>query len=161
MADKQIIAIACPVTITAAPAIEGVVKGPPKFDVVAYTGGALQVGGWDLPVVIDLEGLKVSRNVVANLDHEGRQRVGHVTEHAKTESELKLSGVFSAATPFRAEVVDSAASGFQWEASVEVMPDEVEEPSTGRSSPARSMSPVLEHFPGSALYPTGPTQTHK
>lgn len=131
--DRPIIAIqTVTVTITAAEG-EGDAKSPPKFNVTAYTGGALNVCGWDLPVVIDLAGLQFARSVVANLAHNDNQLVGHVTDKTKTDSELNLGGVFSAATPFRDQVVDSAASGFPWEASVEVSPSKIEEIDAGKT----------------------------
>lgn len=115
-----------PIKITAA---EG--DGPPAFDVTAYTGAAMEVAGWDHPLVIDLGGLEFARNIVANLDHEQSRRVGHVTKRSTEGGELKLSGIASAATPHRAEVVDSAKQGFAWEASVEVAPRTVEELAAG------------------------------
>ena len=39
----------------------------PKFDVVAYNGGPLTVGGYDLPIVLDLSGLEQGKSVIANL----------------------------------------------------------------------------------------------
>jgi hypothetical protein len=130
--EKKIIAFAAPVTIKAAEG-EGESKGPPTFSVTAYTGGALNIAGWDAPVVIDLAGLTFARSVVANLDHNDRQRVGHVTDKSKLKSELMLAGVFSAATPYRDEVVASAASGFEWEASVEVTPTKLVEVESGKT----------------------------
>lgn len=106
-------------------------KKPASFDVMAYTGGPITVGGYDQPVVIDLAGLESKRSLVANLDHDARQRVGHVHSRSDEGGKLFLSGVFSAATPARDEVVKSAAEGFQWEASIEAMPLELEEVAAG------------------------------
>ena len=50
----------------------------PKFSVVAYNGGPLTVGAYDMPVVIDLQGLEQGRSVIANLHHKKDQLVGHV-----------------------------------------------------------------------------------
>jgi Mu-like prophage major head subunit gpT len=127
---KHVIAMMAPVTITAA---EGDAKSPPKFDVTAYTGGQMDINGWDLPIVIDLAGLDTRNSLVANLDHQSSQRVGNVNLVKKSESELQLSGFASAATPYRDEVVKSAADGFVWQASVEVQPKEVQEISAGKS----------------------------
>lgn len=95
---------------------------PARFSVDAYTGGALEVAGYDLPIAIDLAGLTFAKHVVANLDHDRTKRVGHVTATTIEGSTLKLSGVASAATPYRDEVVNSARDGFEWEASVEAYP---------------------------------------
>lgn len=107
-------------------------KGPATFDVLAYTGGPIEVAAYDLPVVIDLAGMESKRNLVANLDHDSRQRVGHVTQRTDEAGQLRLTGVASAATAARDEVVQSAASGFQWEASIEVLPLQLDELAKGK-----------------------------
>ena len=73
MATKQIIALSAPVEITAGEA-DGETKGPAKFQTTFYTGGALNINGWDLPVAIDLAGLKNGKVLVANLDHDASKR---------------------------------------------------------------------------------------
>lgn len=130
--DRPILAFAAEVKVIAATEVDGKPKGTPTFDVTAYNGGALQVGGWDLPVVIDLSGLEFARSVIANLDHDQKQRVGHVTAKEKTQSEIKLQGKFSAATAHRAVVLESAADEFPWEASIEVTPTKVVEVKDGK-----------------------------
>lgn len=116
---NTIIAVHAPVQITAA---EGDAKGPGKFEVTAYNGGALEVGGWDRPVVIDIDGMDFHKNVIANLGHDSEQFVGHVTDKAKVDHKINLGGVFSAETAARDTIVKSAANGFPFEASVEVTP---------------------------------------
>lgn len=96
------------------------------FDTVAYTGGALSVPRYDLPVVVDLAGLSFRNNVVANLDHDPTKRVGVVTAKVNDGQQLVLSGTASAATPHRDEVVNSARDGFTWQASIEAMPKKVD-----------------------------------
>lgn len=98
--------------------------GPPSFTVVAYTGGLLRIAGWDLPVVVDLAGLQPGKSLIANLDHNSRQRVGHVTEYDNDGRRLKLAGLLSAVTPHRNEVLESYREGFRWQASVEVNVEE-------------------------------------
>jgi hypothetical protein len=133
--NRKIIAVA-PVTITAA-AGEGGEKLP-TFDVVAYNGGALSLQDWDLPVVIDLEGMKFARTVVADVYHDEDRPVGHVTEPTKTEGELKLAGVFSMQNEDSDHVVVSYQNGFPWQASVEVSPVEraIEEVDPGKKAKA-------------------------
>lgn len=120
--QDKIIAIAAPVAIAAA---EGEAKGPRSFEVLAYTGGALEVDAFDLPIVVDLKGLKTTNSLVANLDHVASQRVGHVTDKSIDGTNLKLSGLMSAATQWRDEVVASADGGFEWQASIEARPTKV------------------------------------
>jgi phage major head subunit gpT-like protein len=96
--------------------------GPKSFSVQVYNGGALQVSRWDYPVVIDLAGMKARKNVIANLDHDSGKRVGHVTAVENDGSKVTLNGVASAASAHRDEVINSAAGGFPWEASIEAAP---------------------------------------
>ena len=133
MALKKLQAIAfdSAVTIEAASTDE-TAKGPRKFDVLAYTGGPMKVRGYDLPVVVDLGGLKSSRSLVANLDHDATKRVGNVTAVANDGKELRLSGTASAATPHRDEVIQSARDGFTWQASIEASPARITELSEGK-----------------------------
>lgn len=128
---KQIIAMSAPVEITAGEA-QGDKTGPAKFTASFYTGGRLDLDNYDLPVVVDLAGLKNGKVLVANLDHERKQRVGNfaVANDGKT---LVASGTASAATPARDEVVNSARDGYQWQSSLEVSPERIEQVKAGRS----------------------------
>jgi hypothetical protein len=127
----HVIAIAAPITITAA---EGDGDGgQPSFDIVAYTGGAMELGGWDAPVVVDLKGISFGNSLVANLDHDQSKRVGHVTATDNAAGQLTLSGKVSAATDAAREVVESAAKGFIWQASIEASPDELREVASGKT----------------------------
>lgn len=138
---NQIIAMSAPVDIVAAEAGEdGKPKGPPKFDVLAYTGGALRVGGYDQPVVVDLKGVEFGKSLVANLDHVSSQRVGNVTAQQNTGEELRLSGTASAVTASQREVVESADNGFVWQASIEAMPTQIVEVAAGEVIEANGKS---------------------
>lgn len=131
VATKKLIAMTAPVTIEATEA-DGTPKTP-TFSVVAYTGGAMNLNGWDMPVVVDLAGMTFGNSLVANLDHETSKRVGHVTGKDKSGGKLVLSGLASAANPARDEVVNSAATGFVWQASIEAMPQKVIEVEAGKT----------------------------
>lgn len=126
---KQIIALSAPVTIAAS---EGEAKSPRKFEAAFYTGGALSIDGWDHPVVVDLAGLRRGNVLVANLDHDRSKRVGNfdVVNDGKT---LTANGTATAKTAARDEVIGSADDGYQWQASLEVNPDKIEEVKAGKS----------------------------
>lgn len=128
--QENIICMTGDVSIEAA-AAEGEQKGTPKFNVVAYTGGQMNLRGWDKPVVVDLEGMEFGKSLVANLDHDSSKRVGHVTGKEKMDGQLMLSGLVSAATESAREVSESAAQGFVWQASIEASPDELVEVAAG------------------------------
>lgn len=128
MATKPIIAMSAPVEITAAEDA----KGPARFTSTFYTGGALEINGYDLPIVVDLAGLTEGKVLVANLDHDSTKRVGNfvVANDGKT---LVASGTASAATEATREVVQSAAGGYQWQSSLEVNPKQIETVKAGKS----------------------------
>src|SRR5688500_7124793 len=107
----SVVAIEAPVTIQAAEMVEGKAKGPPKLSVVAYTGQAMRLNGWDHPVVVDIAGMQFADTLTANLDHDATKRVGHVTEATKHDGKVLLAGVASAASASKDEVVESGASG--------------------------------------------------
>lgn len=129
MAIKKhpIIAVTAPVTISAQEGDEEKKKGPPEFDVMAYTGVPMEIAGYDLPLVVDLEGISFGKSLVANLDHKPDKRVGHVTSKEVTADGIHFKGVASARTDARREVVESAQDGFVWQASIEAYPEKVEE----------------------------------
>jgi len=131
MAKHQMIAMGAPVEIQAA---EGEsTKGPRTFSSTFYTGGALSINGWDMPVVVDLAGLKAGKVLVANLDHDPTKRVGNF-EVVNDGKQLVANGKATAATAARDEVVNSAADGYQWQASLEVNPGKVEELAKGKTA---------------------------
>src|SRR5262245_6041961 len=135
----DIIAMTADVTITAAEG-DQTKKGPRKFDVLAYTGGKLVVAGYDLPVVVDLKGLTGRKSIVANLDHDRKSRVGHVTARHNDGRALRLEGLASAATAARDEVVASADDGFQWQASIEAVPQKVVKVPAGKTAEVNGQS---------------------
>ena len=122
--SKPVIAMATSVAIEAA-AVDGDKKSPAKFNAEFYTGGSLEINGWDLPVVVDLAGLENGKVLVANLDHDASKRVGNFAV-ANDGKSLVANGTASARTAARDEVVGSAEDGYQWQASLEVSPREVE-----------------------------------
>ena len=78
------------------------------FAATAYSGGKVPPytvsPPLDAPIVIDLGGMSQVRNVVVNLDHDKKHRVGHATEVVNDKKTLGVSGVLSAATQYRDEV---------------------------------------------------------
>ncbi len=133
--SKPIIAIGAPVSVEAAAKdTEGKLL-PPKFTATFYTGVAMDINGWDLPVVIDLAGLQEGNSLVANLDHDRSKRVGNFAL-ANDGKSLVANGTASARTAARDEVIGSAEDGFNWQASIEVTPIEVEAVKKGHTAEA-------------------------
>lgn len=90
-----------------------------KFSMVAYTGGLMRILGFGWPVVVDLEGMQVpseSRPILR--DHEVTQIVGHTDSIKISQQRLKVAGVISGIGEAAQEVVQLAANGFPWQASI-------------------------------------------
>jgi len=112
-----------PIIISASAQIEAASSdGEQRFRVDAYGGGPLRVAGYDLPIVVDLAGLDSDGRIVANLDHDQAQRVGHVDQVENDGQKLSLSGIVSAASRSAKEFVESARRKFPWAASIEARP---------------------------------------
>lgn len=91
--------------------------GPPAFEIVAYNGGAIDVG-WGMAVVVDLAGMRAGKTVPILLEHDQRRIVGHSTEVNNDRSSLRLSGVASGANEDARQVIESGKFGFPWQASI-------------------------------------------
>ena len=93
--------------------------GLPKFSMVAYTGGAMTVRGWDAPVVVDLAGLQWTAKPRPILkDHSASLVIGHTTGIRVIGGDLVVDGVISGAGGVAREIVESSRNGFPWQASI-------------------------------------------
>lgn len=135
-AKRKTRALSPVLTFEASVAIESAGEDkPPRFSVNAYNGGKLSVNAYPLPVVVELGGMETAASVTANLDHDQKQRVGHVTETVNDGRSLVLNGEVSAASDAAAEVIASASRGYPWQASIEAQPTKpVEELKAGKSA---------------------------
>jgi len=107
---------AMPVTIVAAKDDK---DAPPKFEMIAYAGAKMNLTGWDLPVVIDLEGLSVpDRSIPILRDHWRDRIVGHSEKIAVSKKDVRIAGVISGSGQHASEVVKTSRNGFPWQASV-------------------------------------------
>jgi hypothetical protein len=101
--------------------------GPASFQSLLYSGGVVDRRTAKPPLpedyVIDLAGMQPAKSIKANLDHDRRQRLGHVTDVINDGKQVSVSGLFSAATPYREEVLNSAraesGAAYPWEVSLE------------------------------------------
>lgn len=119
---KGVHVVGGPLTIQATKGEDGQPQAP-TFTATAYSGGKVPQytvqPALDAPIVIDLSGMSTVRNVVANLDHDKKHRVGHATDVVNDKKTLTVNGVLSAATQYRDEVALSASNGFEWQVSLE------------------------------------------
>jgi len=113
--SPEFVTMKAPLTVEAA---EGS-KDLPRFRMVAYTGGLMQLAGFPHPVVVDLAGLEIpSQNLPVRLDHERRQGVGHTSRVAVEDGRLIAEGLISRDTSWARDVARSGVNGFPWQASI-------------------------------------------
>jgi hypothetical protein len=110
-------------------AAEAAEEGKPalrKFSMVAYTGGAMRLGGWPYPVVVDLAGMRVTRKSRPILkDHDRASIVGHTNDIVVNDSRLEVAGVISGVGNTAQEVIATSENGFPWQASLGANADKV------------------------------------
>lgn len=98
---------------------------PKRFEILAYTGGKLHVDGFDLPVVVDLDGLEASGEVPIAIKHDlsddmilGQTDPNGIKNDGKT---LSLSGNITADSADSANVrrvFKMSKRGHKWQASI-------------------------------------------
>lgn len=91
------------------------------FEIIAYTGGPLEQGWWDSPVIVDLAGIDVGDGRLPILD-------GHIaipdmvvgqSESAKVEgNQFVLRGVMIDVNDAAKKIINLADSGLSWQASI-------------------------------------------
>ncbi|MCL2120016.1 MAG: HK97 family phage prohead protease, partial [Planctomycetaceae bacterium] len=94
-------------------------KLTPTFNMVAYTGGKMNVDGFPHPVVVEFSGLEIpSQSIPIRLDHKPYQGVGHTTKISIDNNELTAEGLISRDTNWARDVANSGTKGFPWKASI-------------------------------------------
>ncbi|MBB3205444.1 hypothetical protein FHS27_001244 [Rhodopirellula rubra] len=97
-----------------------------KFSMTAYTGGAMRLGGWPYPVVVDLAGMRVTRKSRPILkDHDRGSIVGHTDDITINDKSLVVAGVISGVGTTAQEVIATSENGFPWQASLGASADKV------------------------------------
>ena len=84
-----------------------------RFEMVAYTGSAMELAGWDAPVVIDLAGLSIRGTARPILkDHSPSMIVGHTESVGVEAGRLRVAGLVSGSGRVASEIVESSRNGF-------------------------------------------------
>jgi hypothetical protein len=100
---------------TAAPA------EPVRFRLLAYSGGIMYPNlrgiDWTGPVVVDTGGLIAPYQMPVHREHDRLKPVGHGSIEI-TDGRVYASGLFSVDSDDSREIIDSAAKGFPWAASI-------------------------------------------
>lgn len=128
------ITLTCPAQIQAEAAQDGKPAKRPTFSAAAYNGGSLRLGGFYLPVVIDLSSLKASPRVPILRDHDSTQIVGQATDVSISSKTVRLAGIFTGTDDAESpagKVLGHAKDGFEWQVSVGVDPGSIESVKAG------------------------------
>lgn len=115
-------------------------KTPSRFNIVAYTGGKLRVDGFEIPVVVDLNGLEASGAIPIAIKHD----TGDASILGQTDpdailndgSRLVLGGVITAdpkLSPSVNRILAMAEKGHKWQASIGAQIDESRDVLPGES----------------------------
>lgn len=98
---------------------------PSRFEILAYTGGKLNVDGYDLPVVVDLSGLEADTTIPIVVKHDTSDDMvlGQVTPDGidNDGQRLFLSGLITAdpeLSPSVKRIIAMSGKGHNWQASI-------------------------------------------
>ena len=101
---------------------EGSDNGPPRVDLLAYSGGLLRVDGFDYPVVVDIPTLQANgEQTPLLLTHDSKKGVGHVNADSLDMSDgrtIKAAGVISHENEHASQVLTAHRNGFRWQPSI-------------------------------------------
>jgi lambda family phage portal protein len=90
----------------------------PTFTITGYTGAPMSVAGFYSPVVVDLAGLKASRErIPILLDHDASRIIGQGTPTIDA-SGVQIVGTITGDDAHANSVVTHAKNGFEWQASI-------------------------------------------
>jgi hypothetical protein len=91
----------------------------PRVSMLGYTGVPMKLDGFHLPVIVDLETLKVPRQKVPILrGHDADRIAGHSDKIDLSPQRLKATGVLSGMPEHTADLTHTARHGFPWQVSI-------------------------------------------
>lgn len=92
---------------------------PVQVNILAYTGGVLNLSGWYTPVVVDLAGLRLPETIPLLADHENNlQSVAGSGSPVSDGKTLRVEGKIAPTSPAGKLVLDLARSGVKLQASI-------------------------------------------
>ena len=104
--------------LTATVDIEAAAPGKrPTFRMLAYTGAPMRVGGFSMPVVVDLAGAKINDPLVILRDHDPGRVIGQGRGEIGPAG-LVLAGTVTGDDADSQAIVTHAKNGFRWQASI-------------------------------------------
>lgn len=117
-------------------------KKPKRFKIKAYSGGLLPVDGFPHPVVVDLSGLEVPGAIPILIDHEKSVEAtfGLTDSIANDGRSLMLEGTVTGQSDKARQVIEQAAAGHTWQASIGAMVIESEDVPAGQTATANGQT---------------------
>jgi len=113
-------------------AADGEKKEPRRFRMDAYNGGAMRFWWSEDPVVVDLDGMKISAKARPIFkDHSPSLIVGHSEKIINATGKLRVEGIASGANQVARDVVNAADMGFPWQSSIGAEVERVEQVRAG------------------------------
>lgn len=117
--SQEALNFCAPIDITAAEASADGKPKLPTFTILAYNGVSLNVGGFYLPVIVDLTGLKAAGSTIPILiDHDLSKPIGQADSIQIDAKGVRLSGTITGADADAQRVIAHAKNGFKWQASI-------------------------------------------
>jgi hypothetical protein len=107
---------------------------PARVDVLAYTGGLVQLDSLPLPVVFDLSSTRAAPAVTMLYGHDRNNPIGHFDSINVGTDKITVSGPMSIDSEQSQKVKDAAKNGFPWQASVGIHSATVEYLGEGKSA---------------------------
>jgi phage major head subunit gpT-like protein len=109
---------------------------PKRFQILAYSGGKLNVEGFANAVVVDLAGLETPNAIPILIDHTKTvEATLGLTDNIKNDGKaLTLSGVVTGQSATALQVLAQSAAGHTWQASIGAMVIESEELAAGQTA---------------------------
>lgn len=132
-----------PLNITAFVRLKANGAGKPKrFQILAYSGGKLNVDGFASPVVVDLAGLETPTSIPILIDHTKTvEATLGITDNIHNDGKtLSLAGVVTGQSPLTLQVLSQAAAGHTWQASIGAMVVESEDIAAGQTATANGQT---------------------
>lgn len=115
--------------------IQAAADQPKTFGGIAYSGGPLRVKGFDLPVYVDLSGMRIPRQEVPTLrQHKQELAVGHTTLLAVSDNKLRFGGVVSREGKHVDELLAGARNKFPYQPSIGTTVEAKEKLEAGHSA---------------------------
>ena len=102
---------------------EGESAKPGSLSILAYNGGELRVPGYEVPVYVDLDGLKgIDGEKLPVLRNHDKERPVGVVQASREENTITAEGKLTGNSDDRYEVEAMAADGYEWQASIGAHP---------------------------------------